>query len=47
MFLFKDSIGRCDLYGASEKEMKKSLRLFKDFDEDLIVYPGHWRYYQY
>lgn len=39
--LFKGSIGRTDLYGGSEKQMRQSLRLFKSFDKSLLVYPGH------
>ena len=39
--LFKDSIGRCDLVGGSDKAMQQSLRLFKQFNDDTIVYPGH------
>lgn len=39
--LFKDSIGRCDLVGGSDKSMMHSLKLFKQFNGDCIVYPGH------
>ena len=40
--LFKDSIGRCDLFGGSMKEIEKSIKekLFT-LDENIIVYPGH------
>ncbi len=39
--LFQGSIGRTDLYGGSEKEMKNSLMKFFDMPHDLIVLPGH------
>lgn len=40
--LFQDSIGRCDLWGGSMKEIEESIKnkLFV-LDEDIIVYPGH------
>ena len=40
--LFKDSIGRCDLFGGSIEEIGKSIKekLFK-LNDDIIVYPGH------
>ena len=41
-FIFKNSIGRTDLYGGSMEIMKSSLETFKiSFDESLILYPGH------
>lgn len=39
--LFQGSIGRTDLYGGSELEMKESLKQFFDMPHDLIVLPGH------
>ena len=39
-FLFKDSIGRCDL-GGNEVDMLKSINKIKQFDEDIKIYPGH------
>ncbi len=39
--LFKESVGRTDLYGGNESDLKKSLRIFKEFPSDLDVYPGH------
>ncbi len=39
--LFQGSIGRTDLYGGSEIEMKESLKKFFDMPHDLIVLPGH------
>lgn len=40
--LFKDSIGRCDLFGGDYKEIENSIKnkLFK-LDENITVYPGH------
>ena len=40
-FIFKDSIGRCDLPGGSEHEMFKSLSMIKHYPDDITVYPGH------
>ncbi len=39
--LFKGSIGRTDLYGASPQEMKQSLRALRSLNENYIIYPGH------
>ncbi len=40
-FIFKGSIGRYDLFSASEKEMKKSLEKFKLNKNNYVIYPGH------
>lgn len=40
-FIFKNSIGRTDLNGGSDIEMKKSIGLIKKYDDDIIIYPGH------
>ena len=40
-FIFKDSIGRCDLPGGSEVSMKNSINNIKKYDKDIILYPGH------
>ncbi len=40
-FLFRDSIGRCDLAGSSEEDMAKSINLIKKYDNDIKIYPGH------
>ena len=40
-FIFKDSIGRCDLKGGSEHDMIKSINLIKNYDNDIVLYPGH------
>ena len=40
--LFKDSIGRCDLFGGDYKEIEESIKekLFK-LDDNIDIYPGH------
>ncbi len=40
-FIFKESIGRCDLPGGSETEMKKSLEKIKQYPKETKLYPGH------
>lgn len=40
-FIFKDSIGRCDLPSGNEKEMKKSIEKIKKYDDRIILYNGH------
>lgn len=40
-FIFKDSIGRCDLPGSSIPDMIKSLDKIKKYDKDITIYPGH------
>ena len=40
-FVFKESIGRCDLPGGSVEEMKKSLQKLLKYDSDIVLYPGH------
>ena len=39
-FIFKSSIGRTDL-GGSDDDMKKSLDSFKEYQDNIIIYPGH------
>ena len=39
--LFKDSIGRMDLWGANVIDMKKSLTKILSLPDDVVVYPGH------
>ncbi len=41
-FIFKESIGRCDLPGGSEIEMKKSIIKIKEYDDNITLYPGHY-----
>lgn len=40
-FIFKESIGRCDLPTGNTCDMKLSLRALSKFDDDIIIYPGH------
>ena len=40
-FIFKDSVGRCDLHGSSIKEMANSLAKIKKYDREVVIYPGH------
>ena len=40
--LFYESIGRCDLFGGSIKEIEDSIRnKLYTLSDDIIVYPGH------
>lgn len=39
-FIFKDGIGRTDL-GGSDKDMQNSLKMISEYDENIILYPGH------
>lgn len=39
--LFSDSVGRCDLYGGSHKELAASIKKLYQFDESALIYPGH------
>ena len=41
-FIFKDSIGRTDLPGGSDIEMKESITKIKEYPNDTILYPGHY-----
>ena len=40
-FIFKDSIGRCDLAGGNIKDMANSIDKIKKYDKNIIIYPGH------
>ena len=40
-FIFKDTIGRCDLPGSNLLDMKKSIDKIKKYDRDITLYPGH------
>lgn len=40
-FLFQGTIGRMDLPGGNEKEMQESLELISQYDDEIIIYPGH------
>lgn len=39
-FLFKGSIGRCDL-GGNEEDMAHSIKKINSYDDDIVIYPGH------
>ena len=40
-FIFKDSIGRCDLEYANINDMRKSIEKMKAYDDSIIIAPGH------
>jgi len=40
-FIFRDSIGRCDLPGGDIKDMLESIKRIKKYDKDTVIYPGH------
>ncbi len=40
-FIFKDSIGRCDLDGGDINIMFESIEKIKKYDRDITIYPGH------
>ena len=40
-FIFRDSIGRCDLEGGSISKMINSINKIKKYDKDITIYPGH------
>lgn len=40
-FLFKGTIGRTDLEYASVNEMKQSIDKIKNYNDDIVIYPGH------
>lgn len=39
--LFKNSVGRTDLYGGNNTHHKNSLRMIKEMNPDYIIHPGH------
>ena len=39
-FIFRDSVGRCDLPGGNPKEMINSIEKIKNY-KDVLIYPGH------
>ena len=39
--LFKGSVGRTDLKGGDARKLKDSLRIFKQLNDEYIIYPGH------
>ena len=40
-FVFKDSIGRCDLPTGDFRVMLNSIEKIKRYDDDIVIYPGH------
>ena len=40
-FIFKESIGRTDLPGGDNIDMKKSLEKILTYDDNIKLYPGH------
>ena len=40
-FLFKGTIGRCDLPESDYDLMLKSISKIKKYDDDIVIYPGH------
>lgn len=41
-FIFKDSIGRCDLPSGNCNEMNKSIEKIKIYDDNIKIYSGHY-----
>ena len=40
-FIFRDSVGRCDLPGGNISDMIKSINKIKNYDRDIVIYSGH------
>ena len=40
-FIFKGTIGRCDLEGGNFNEMLQSLQKIKKYSKEITLYPGH------
>ena len=40
-FLFKGTVGRCDLFESDWGMMLDSIEKIKKYDDDIIIYPGH------
>lgn len=40
-FLFYQSIGRCDFKESDERKMRESIEKISQYDDDIVVYPGH------
>ena len=40
-FIFKNSIGRTDLEGGNEEDMKKSIEKIRQYSDEITLYPGH------
>ena len=41
-FIFRESIGRCDLPGGDTIEMNNSIANIKKYPKDITLYPGHY-----
>lgn len=41
-FVFKESIGRTDLPGGSDEEMKNSIQKLITYEDNIELYPGHY-----
>lgn len=41
-FIFKDAIGRTDLPGGDESDMKASIKKILDYPDNIKLYPGHY-----
>ena len=39
--IFKNTFGRTDLEGGSNKEMIESIKLLEEYPDDICIYPGH------
>lgn len=40
-FIFKGTIGRCDLLGGNFNDMLKSLEKIRKYNKNITLYPGH------
>lgn len=40
-FVFKGTVGRCDLDDGNVLEMKQSIKKLKEYKENIVLYPGH------
>lgn len=40
-FIFEGTIGRCDLDGGDFNKMLESLKMIKNYDTNITLYPGH------
>lgn len=40
-FIFKGSIGRCDMDTGNIKSMKESIEMIKKYNDNIIIYSGH------
>lgn len=40
-FIFKEGIGRTDLPGGNDGEMRQSIEKLLEYEDDIVLYPGH------